>query len=59
MKVTHIGGDEVLILILPRGTSRLALRQGIDLVNEARLLILERLHASITASELENRAVIR
>lgn len=55
MKVLHVGGDEVLILLLPAGTERTAKKQGIDLLLETREFILSRIHASVVASEMERQ----
>jgi hypothetical protein len=55
MRILHVGGDCVLLILIPSGVVCTAEKQGIDIVTEAHQFILERVHASVVASEMERQ----
>lgn len=48
----HIGGDEVVLVIVPRGTHNTAAVHGIDLQELAIKAIVERVRAATLASQM-------
>jgi hypothetical protein len=51
-----IGGDDVLIILLPPGVFRLAEKYDIDLAGLAQTVILERIRSSETADKMMNES---
>lgn len=50
--ITHIGGDEVVLVIVPRGTHTAAAVHGIDLQELAIKAIVERVRAASLATHM-------
>jgi hypothetical protein len=57
--ITNIGGDEVVLVIVPRGTHHQALKHNIDLQLLALTAIVDRVRSAAIANQMLDRTQMR